>query len=477
MLHPRMTRRTGRGRWGTVAAVLVAALTFTACSSSSSPPPSAPTASTAAIPSSTSTTSPTATVPAGRIPISFWMAMSGPLGSDLDHLVNQFNSSQSTYFVQAIYKGTYQETLAATVAAFQAHNAPDIAQIFDVGTATMMDSTGVYIPVQQLMASQNIPFATSDFIGGAASYYETASNQLDSLPFNSSTPVLYYNKAALASINANPPTTWEQVGTVSQELLNHGWKCGFTTGWPDWVQFEQYAVWNGYHYATDNNGYDAIKGVQVEIDTTPFIDHINQFAQWEKSGVFKYDGRQSTADAIFINKTCAMYTDSSATYAAIKKGATFAFGESPLPYDAGAAGAPQNTVVGGASLWVMSSAPKNTLPGVAQFLHFLMSGPSQAYWAENTGYVPVTQAGVAALQSSYYPTHPDALVAVHELNNKPPLPYTRGIRLGDLTQIRDYENAAITAVFGGTETAQQALATAQSQANSLLARFASEYGG
>ncbi|PSR22370.1 MAG: sn-glycerol-3-phosphate ABC transporter substrate-binding protein [Sulfobacillus acidophilus] len=411
-----------------------------------------------------------------RIVITFWSAESGAIGQDLDTLVSQFNRSQKKYEVQVVYKGTYPEVLADTIAAFKAHRAPDITMIFDVGTATMMDSTGVYVPVYKLMAENHIPFATSDFIGAAGTYYANANGQLDSLPFASSTPVLYYNKRMFAKIHAQPPKTWAQVGIVGKELLAHGVKNGFTTGWPDWTQFEQYAVWNNYKYATDNNGLDGIKGVKLLINTAPFVNHINQLETWEKDGVFIYDGRESTPDTLFIGGQVGMYIDSSATYASIKAGAKFQFGEAPLPYQQGAPGAPQNTVVGGNSLWVMAGAPKDTYAGDAQFLHFLMSGKSQGYWASQTGYVPVTTAGVKTLdQSGFYLSHPDALVAVHELTNKPAKPWTRAIRLGNLSEIRDIENAAITAVFSGKESAKQALDTAEQQGNAVLAQFAAQY--
>lgn len=412
----------------------------------------------------------------GRIPITFWTAESGTVGQDLDHLVHEFNTSQDKYKVTAVYKGTYPEVLAATIAAYRAHRAPDITMIFDVGTATMMDSQGVYVPVYQLMKDNHITFATSDFIGAAGTYYGNASGKLDSLPFASSTPVLYYNKSMLAKIGATPPTTWQQVGQVGQKLVASGVPDGFTTGWPDWTQFEQYAVWNNYHYATKNNGLDGIKGVKLLINTPPFVSHIAQLAAWQKSHVFVYDGRESTPEALFIGGKVGMYIDSSASYASIAKGANFPFGESALPYNGGAPGAPQNTVVGGNSLWVMAGNPKDTYAGDAAFLHFLMSGKAQAYWASKTGYVPVTTDGVKQLtQSGFYQSHPDAVVAVHELTNKPAQPWTRAIRLGNLPQIRDIENAAITAVFSGRESAQQALNAAETQGNNVLANFAAQY--
>jgi sn-glycerol 3-phosphate transport system substrate-binding protein len=408
--------------------------------------------------------------------ITFWSAYSGPLGADLDHLVGQFNASQTQYRVEAVYKGTYPQVLAATIAAFRAHRPPDITMIFDVGTATMMFSQGVYVPVYQLMARNKIPFSTSDFLGAAASYYETADGHLDSLPFASSTPVLYYNKKMLAAVGATPPSTWQGMEAVSKRLLAHGVPFGFTTGWPDWTQFEQYAMWNGYHYATKENGYLGVKGVRLLINTAPFVNHLAQLGRWETQHIFYYDGRESAPEALFLSQKCALYIDSSASYAAISKGATFPFGVAPFPYEATAPGAPYNTVVGGNSLWVMSGAPADVYPGVAQFLKFLMSGPSQAYWASQTGYVAVTKAGVQQLtQEGFYKTHPYSLVAVKELTGKPPTAWTRGVRLGDLPQIRDIENAAMTAVVSGKESAQAALNAAEQQGNRVLEQFASQY--
>lgn len=457
----RKSERSHRFRMG------VSVIALASCASLLSACGSSPSQTTASVPKTH-----------GRIPITFWTAESGPVGADLDHLVSEFNASQKRYEVQAIYKGTYPEVLAATIAGFRAHRPPDIAMVFDVGTATMMDSSGVYVPVYKLMAENHLAFSTADFIGAAGSYYETAQGHLDSLPFASSTPVLYYNKAMFAAIHAAPPTTWKQVGVDGQALITHGAKYGFTTGWPDWTQFEQFAVWNNYHYATQDNGYNAVKGVRLLINTAPFVNHVAQLESWEKSGIFNYDGRESTPEPLFIDGTVGMYIDSSASYAAISKGAKFAFGEAPLPYVAGAPGAPHNTVVGGNSLWVMNGAPADTYAGDAAFLHFLMSGSAQAYWAAQTGYVPVTNAGVAQLtKSGFYQSHPDALVAVHELTNKPATSWTRGIRLGNLSEIRDIENVALTAVFSGKESPQHALNTAEQQGNAVLANFASEYGG
>lgn len=454
-----------------------AALSLLAAACGSSSSVSKSTATTGAATATTSSGSSTS----APVTISVWTAFNGVLGKAFNRLVTQFNSSQSTYHVVATYKGSYTQVLSDTIAAFRAHAAPDITQIFDAGTATIMDATGTYMPVYKLMAQNHIPFATSDFVGGAASYYETSTNKLDSLPFNSSTPVLFYNKTEFAKAGITvPPKTWQQLQTDAATLSSHGQRCALTTSgaYVMWSDMEQFAVWNGYPYASNQNGYTAIKGVKLLIDTPPFIAHLAMLGQMASKGQYIWNGVSTSTVPLFTNGTCAMYEQSSADLSTIQAGAKFPFGVSELPIVAGDTAAPQNTVVGGASLWVMAGAPANTYPGDAKFLAYLMSAAGQADWASHTGYVPVTPAGSQLLASqNFYKTHPNDQVAVSELNNKPPTPNSRGIRLGYLPQIRQAEASAIAEVLSGKQTASQALATAQKQGDAILNQFAAQYGG
>ncbi len=379
------------------------------------------------------------------------------------------------------YKGSYSDVLSATIAAFRAHAAPDIAQIFDAGTGTMMFSTGAYVPVHSLMTEYDLPFSTSDFIGGAASYYETAGDQLDSLPFNSSTPVLYYNKSMLAKAGiAEPPKTWTALYADAQQLAAHGAKCALTSSgaYVMWTDMEEFSVWNGFPFASQDNGYRSIDDVHLDLTSAPMVAHIAMLGKLAQKGLYQWNGVTNTTVPLFTNGTCAMYEQSSASLATITAAAHFPFGVTELPVVAGDRSAPQNTVVGGASLWVMAGARTDTYKGDAEFLHFLISGPAQAYWASHTGYVAVSKAGLKALQSEgFYKTHPNDAVATAELTNKPPLPYTRGIRLGYLPEIRQDEAAAIANVLAGKESAAAALAAAQSQGDKILSEFAAQYGG
>lgn len=419
----------------------------------------------------------TPTFAAERIQIQFWNAMSGELGKTVQHLADEFNASQKDYEVISVNKGTYNDTMLAAIAAFRAHTPPDIVQIFDVGTATMMAAKGAYVPVYQLMQQQKIPFGTEAFIPAAASYYADAKNQLLSLPFNSSTPVLFYNKDMLAKAGVEPPKTWAEMEAVGKKLRASGAQCGFTTGWPGWVQFEQFSLWNGLHYASENNGYKSVDHVRLNLNSKPFVDHVADLVKWEKNGIFKYGGPESSSRPLFIGQECAMYMDSSASYAAVKGGAKFPFGIAPLPYDARLKTAPQNTVVGGASLWVMKGVPADHEAGIARFLKFLASAQAQAYWAKATGYVPVTKAGFDALkQEGFYTQEPGAMVAIDELSNKPPKPWTMGIRLGYMPQLRQTVRNELEAALAGKKTPQAAMDDVVASGDKLLAQFAATAG-
>ena len=410
---------------------------------------------------------------ADRVQIQFWNAMSGKLGETVQHLADEFNKSQSRYEVVPVFKGSYKQTMLSAIAAFRANNPPDIVQIFDVGTATMMSAKGAYVPVHSLMANEKIAFSTKQFIPAAASYYSDAKGRLVSMPFNSSTPVIFYNKDMFAKAGVQPPKTWTDMAAVGKKLRADGAACGFTTGWPAWVQMEQFSLWNGLRYATHDNGYKAIKGVKLRINDKPYVKHLAQLGAWSKSGVFEYGGPESKSRPMFVSGHCAMYIGSSASYAAIKAGAQFPFGIAPMPYAGQLAGAPQNTVVGGASLWVMKGVPADHYAGIAAFMHFMMSGKAQAYWASHTGYVPVTRAGYRQLKSEgFYKKQPGAMVAIDELSNKPPKAWTMGIRLGYMPQLRQIERNEMEAVFAGNKSAKDALDEAKRQGDKLLAQFA-----
>src|SRR5690606_10157933 len=240
--------------------------------------------------------------------IVFWHSMEGALGDRVNELVQGFNESQSDYTVKAIYKGAYGESMNAGIAAFRAGNAPDILQVFEVGTATMMHAQGAIQPVQEMSEQAGDPINPDDFLGAVASYYSSSDGKLVSMPFNSSTPVMYYNKDAFKKAGLdpeNPPKTWKEVETAGKKLRESGMECGYTTGWPSWIQLETFAAWHNVPFATQNNGFDGLDA-RLAVDQPAFIKHFGFLAQMAKNGTFTYGGRGDAPNALFTSAKCGM---------------------------------------------------------------------------------------------------------------------------------------------------------------------------
>jgi len=407
------------------------------------------------------------------VDIQFWHAMSGPLGQEVDKLVTQFNESQSKYHITPVYKGNYSQAFTAMIAAFRAHTQPTIAQVFEIGTGTLMHAgTSVYYPVNELMKSHDYSFNTNDFIPAVASYYVNSKNELVSYPFNSSTAVMFYNKAAMkkAGLDPNkPPKTWSELAKDSKVIMKKaGFPHGFSVGWSAWVLFENTALVNGQLYATNNNGYQP--GTPRLLMNSPFfLKHLNNMEQWKNDGVFAYGGRYSQAVPLFSTQQVSFYLDSSSDLSTIEKVAKFNFGVAPLPYYSKVKGAPHNTIVGGASLWVLRGHSDDQYKAAAAFFHYLSEPSVQAEWVKATGYVPTLHTTWNYLkQEGYYKTHPFAEVALNELSRENLTPNNRGIRLQNMSQIRDSVNSYLEQIWSNHMTPKQALAELVSKNNALL---------
>ena len=138
--------------------------------------------------------------------VQWWHAMGGALGEKVNGIADGFNASQSDYKVTPVYKGNYTETMTGAIAAFRAGEHPHIVQVFEVGTATMMAAKGAIVPVYQLMADAGADFDPSAYLSAVTGYYTDTDGNMLSMPFNSSTPVLYYNKAAFEKAGLDPNT-------------------------------------------------------------------------------------------------------------------------------------------------------------------------------------------------------------------------------------------------------------------------------
>ncbi|PZT66901.1 sn-glycerol-3-phosphate ABC transporter substrate-binding protein UgpB [Escherichia coli] len=374
----------------------------------------------------------------------------------------------------AAYDDRFINSLEKLAAAAKSGGAPAILQVYEVGTATMMASKAIK-PVYDVFKEAGIQFDESQFVPTVSGYYsDSKTGHLLSQPFNSSTPVLYYNKDAFKKAGLDPeqpPKTWQDLADYSAKLKASGMKCGYASGWQGWIQLENFSAWNGLPFASKNNGFDGTDAV-LEFNKPEQVKHIAMLEEMNKKGDFSYVGRKDESTEKFYNGDCAMTTASSGSLANIREYAKFNYGVGMMPYDADAKDAPQNAIIGGASLWVMQGKDKETYTGVAKFLDFLAKPENAAEWHQKTGYLPITKAAYdLTREQGFYEKNPGADTATRQMLNKPPLPFTKGLRLGNMPQIRVIVDEELESVWTGKKTPQQALDTAVERGNQLLRRF------
>jgi len=405
--------------------------------------------------------------------IQWWHSMTAVNGEWVNDLAKEFNASQKDYKVTPVYKGSYDESMTAAIAAFRAGNAPHILQVFEVGTATMMASKGAVVPVGQMMKDAGQKFDPSVYIPAVASYYTAPNGQMLSFPFNSSTTVFYVNKDAFkaAGLDASkPPTTWPEVALAAAKLKASGHKCPLTIAWQGWTQLESFSTWHNVELATRRNGLAGLDA-RLVANSPLHVRHIENLANMAKQGLFIYKGRANVPEASFVSGECAMITTSSGFYGNVKKNAKFDFGLATLPYYPDVPGAPQNTVIGGASLWVLSGKKPAEYKGVAQFFSFLSNAEVQSASHKRTGYLPITTAAFQLTEKSgFYKDNPGTDTAVNQMIRKT-TDKSRGIRLGNYVQIRTIEDEELEQVWAGKKTAKEALDSVVKRGNELLERF------
>jgi sn-glycerol 3-phosphate transport system substrate-binding protein len=405
--------------------------------------------------------------------IQWWHSMSGQLGEWVNGLAKGFNDSQKEYKVVPVFKGTYPESFAAAIAAFRAGNAPHVLQVFEVGTASMMASKGAIVPVTEVMKTGGVKFDPSVYVPAVAGYYTAPNGQMLSLPFNSSTTVFHYNKDAFKAAGLDPekpPTTWPEVARAAAALKIAGHKCPFTTSWQSWTQLESFSAWHNVEFATKRNGFGGLD-TRLAFDTPLHVRHIQNLANMAQQGLFVYKGRSNSADATFVSGECAMVTATSALYGAVKRNAKFTGGISTLPYYPDVPGSPQNTVIGGASLWAMAGKKPAEVKGVAMFFDYLSQPQVQAKSHQETGYLPITiEAYKLTDASGFYKQNPGTDVSVNQMIRKT-TDKSRGIRLGNFVQIRTIIDEEMEQVWSGKKTPEQGLADAKKRGNVELEKF------
>jgi sn-glycerol 3-phosphate transport system substrate-binding protein len=406
--------------------------------------------------------------------IQWWHSMGGALGEKLTALANKFNASQKDYKVVPVFKGSYPESMTATIAAYRAGNAPNIVQIFEVGTATMMAAKGAIVPVAKVMSDAKEPFDPRSYLPAVAGYYTDSKGNMLSFPFNSSTVVFYVNRDAFRKAGLNPdqvPKTWKEFNAIALQLKVRGQECVYTSGWPSWMHIENFSAWHNVQMGTMENGMLGV-GTQFTFNTPLHVKHLTMLGEMAKKGLFTYAGRTNQAEAKFASGECAMLTSSTGAQANFRQNAKFDWSVNFIPYHDEVAGAPQNSIIGGASLWVMGGKKPEEYKGVAKFFAFLSKPEIQMEWHTGTGYVPITMAAYEMTRKSgFYDKNPGADVAVKQLTHKPPTGNSKGLRFGNFVQGREVIEEEMEAVFAGKKDAKTALDDAVRRGNEILRKF------
>ena len=414
------------------------------------------------------------------IEIHWWHSMRSARGVVADTMIKAFNDSQSKYKVIGSFKGNYDEALNAGIAAYRARKQPHLLQVFEVGTQTMMLSGAIY-PVHKLMKDTNTKIDWSGYLQAVLSYYMDANGDLASMPFNSSTPVMYYNvdlfkKAGIPMLSKDKSVTWDEMGEITGKLVRSGVKGGMVTAWQSWTQIENYSAIHNIPFASKANGYEGLD-TKLVINNPMVINHITRLKSWMKDKRFFYGGQKYQGPkAEFIAQNAGIYIDSISGIVKLKKAVkNFKWDVAPLPVEFFME-EPQNSIIGGASLWVFNRHKKSEYKGVAAFLKFLATNEMQEYWHKQTGYFPITLNAYKSLTSQgYYAANPFQEVGIKQLNRRLPTKISRGLRLGYFVQIRNIINEELELVWNDTKSPKAALDNAAARSNVKLRSFEKTY--
>ena len=317
-------------------------------------------------------------------------------------------------------------------------------------------------------------FDQSDYLPAVISYYTTPDNKLLSLPFNSSTPVLWYNKTKLDELGLKVPSTWAELEAAAAIAKDAGVSAPLCFGWQSWTQIENYLAWHNVEMGTKENGFAGLD-TAFTFNNDHVVNHIQRIADMGAKGLFEYGGRRGDSRAKFVNGESIFWINSSAYYGGFKKDIKdFEFSQTMLPLDTDVASAPQNSIIGGATLWVLNGHEQEEYKGVAKFFKFLSAPKQQAYWHQNTGYVPITTAAYELSKSQgFYESNPGTDTAIEQLSLNEPTPMSKGLRFGNFVQIRDIINEELEGVWSGQKSARDAMNKAVSRGNILLRKFES----
>ena len=405
-----------------------------------------------------------------RVEIQFWHAMGGVLGERVDEIVKRFNESQAQYTVVATNKGNYDEVINGVIAAYRARRQPQLVQIYERGFMTMLLSDAI-VPVQDLVTERKKDVDWSDFVKPVASYYQYK-GKLMSMPFNSSTPILWYNKEHFEKAGfAAPADTWQELERQLYEIKRKGIaECGSSlAGDYFWSLVENYSAINDQPFGTKANGYDGLD-TEFVYNKTLVVQQVTRLKKWVDDGVMQIAGQGLNPEQLYTSGRCSTFVASTAAHGSVEREAKIRWSATYLPHEQGLT--PRNSTIGGATIWVLKGHKAEEYDAVAAFLTFLTSTDLQVWWHKVTGYVPITnKAYEAAKKEGYYANSPTREIAILQLSRGTPTPNSQGFHFGNFTQTTFALRQELESVFANQKSPQQALDDSVRRGNEILRQF------
>lgn len=410
--------------------------------------------------------------------IAFWHSMGGDLGGvAIPQMATDFNNSQTKCFVEPIYQGSYDDALNKLKAGLQSKDTPAVMQLYDIGTRLMVDLK-VIKPVQEFIDAEG--YDVSDLEPNVLAYY-TVNGQQASMPFNTSTPMLYYNKDMFRAAGLdpdNPPRTFEEVWEAARVLTQKDAQGNLTVsgismsiyGW----FFEQLLAVSGGYYVNNANGRDAV-ATEATFNSPEGVAILEWWKAMYDEGLMGNYGRvNADVRTAFYAEQTAMFVDSTA----VLRGAMdtvagkFEIGTAYLPRPDEAAFETSGTIIGGGSLWVISDRPQEELDCAWEFIKFQASPEQQAYWHTMSGYFPIRKTAYdVQLAQDWRTNYPQFETAVDQLHLAPNNRVTQGGLIGVFPTARQTIEAAIEEVLAGVKTPQQALDDAAQIVTDAIAEY------
>lgn len=423
-----------------------------------------------------------------KIQINWWHAMDGGLGDALKEIVSRFNESQDRYEIVETFKGRYRVVLNNTIAAYRAGEHPHIFQNNETGVITLLLS-GAIVPVHEILEQHDVEVDLDAYLAPVVDTY-THEGELLGMPFNSSTPIMYYNAELLSQAGFEEgPETWQQMEEMIKTAQEQGVEggngetvCGYAYSGGMWDNVENWSSIHDQPYTTGGNGREGLD-IELVYNQTALVEHQKRLASWIDEGLAEFGAESPTdwSSAAFTNwgnGNCLFWSGSTASHARVEASAQFDWSAVHFPHDSEIIDEPRNSTIGGAALYVLKGFSDEEYAGIAEFFRTLTSVEIQKFWHKETGYVPITKRSYEELvKDGYYDEHPTYEIAVKQLLRGTPGPNNRVPRIGNFENVRMALEAELQKVYSGEQDVDTALENGVRRGNEILRRFEQQNAG